>query len=89
VLTFVSSKDRPIETHYAYRVERSGSSYRDVATKTFNLAGVTSTQRRKLIDTLISEYGECLAKLPLKFAMIDKNRIDLEELTKFINGEFE
>jgi len=61
---------------------------RDVATKTFNLAGVKSNRRRNLINKLIHDDGECLAKLPLKFDMIEKSKIDLQELTEFINGEF-
>ena len=65
----------------------NNKTYRDVATKTFNLASAKSARRRKLIEKLI-EQGECLAKLPLKFDMIKKKRIDLEELTAFINGEF-
>jgi hypothetical protein len=82
------------QTHYAYRVEPNGFNndgsppFRDIATKTFNLAGVKAARRRDLINQLIDRDGECLAKLPLKFDMMDKDRIDLDELTRFINGEF-
>lgn len=83
-----------METHFAYRVEPlewdgqgNVTRSRDVATKTFSLHGVKSTKRRALIDKLIKKE-ECLAKLPLKFDMIKKKRIDLKELTEFINGEF-
>lgn len=72
-----------METHYAY-ITFNG---RDIATKTFNLFRVSARSRSELIGRLINDHGECLAKLPLKFDMIDKNRIDLKELTAFINGE--
>ena len=83
-----------METHFAYRVEAfvdpvtHQKTYRDIATKTFNLVGVKSGKRRTLINDLIHNHGECLAKLPLKFDMIDANEINLDELTEFINGEF-
>jgi hypothetical protein len=84
----------PMETHYAYRVavesvdERGNpTKFRDVATKTFNLTGVKALRRSKLIGALINNHGECLAKLPLKFDRQLKSSIDLNELTKFINGE--
>lgn len=84
-----------METHFSYRVEAIAydsngniTKTRDVAMKTFNLAGVKAARRRDLINQLIDRDGECLAKLPLKFDMMDKDKIDLDELTRFINGEF-
>lgn len=74
-----------METHYAYITDPYG---RDIATKTFNLAGVSARSRSELIGRLIHDHGEGLAKLPLKFDMIDKKQLDLKALTAFINGEF-
>ena len=73
------------ETHYAYIVDATG---RDIPTKTFSLYNASIERRRKLIHSLMDNWGECLAKLPLKFDMMDKDKLNLKELEDFINGTF-
>ena len=72
-----------METHYAYIVGPTG---RDIVTKTFNLVGVSTEERRRLIGELAENHGESLARLPSNFAR-DGELINLEELTCFVNGE--
>ena len=71
-----------MHTHYAYITDASG---RDVVTKTFNLWGVKSRRRGEMIGQLMNDGGECLARLPPNYFMNDE--VDVQELTKFINGE--